>query len=115
MAELELGAGLIFGLSLSCASTVVLLKALEAGWPVILDAAFLHRAERAQALALASALSVPFSIMDCQAPAQVLRERLQARRGDASEATLKVLDELSLSAEPLTAEEFKHVLPASGH
>ena len=89
--------------------------ALEAGWPVILDAAFLHRAERAQALALAGALSVPFSIMDCQAPAQVLRERLQARRGDASEATLKVLDELSLSAEPLTAEEFKHVLPASGH
>ena len=89
--------------------------ALEAGWPVILDAAFLHRARRAQALALASAIGVPLSIMDCQAPLQVLRERLQARRGDASEATLEVLDELSLSAEPLLAEEFKHVLPASGY
>ena len=88
--------------------------ALQAGWPVILDAAFLHRAERAQALALAGALGVPFSIIDCQAPPQVLRERLQARRGDASEATLEVLDKLSLSAEPLTGEEFKHVLPASG-
>jgi aminoglycoside phosphotransferase family enzyme/predicted kinase len=89
--------------------------ALEAGWPVILDAAFLHRAERAQALALAGALGVPFSIIDCQAPPQVLRERLQARRGDASEANVEVLDNLRLSAEPLSGEEFKHVLPASSH
>jgi aminoglycoside phosphotransferase family enzyme/predicted kinase len=89
--------------------------ALKAGWPVILDAAFLHRAERAQALALAGELDVPFSIIDCQAPPQVLRERLQARRGDASEATAEVIDHLRLSAEPLTAEELRHVLPAPGH
>ncbi|WP_036772160.1 bifunctional aminoglycoside phosphotransferase/ATP-binding protein [Polaromonas glacialis] len=89
--------------------------ALAAGWPVILDAAFLRRAERAQALALAGALGVPFSIIDCQAPPQVLRERLQARRGDASEATVEVIDHLSVSAEPLTTEELRHVLPASGH
>ena len=88
--------------------------ALQAGWPVILDAAFLHRTERSQALALAGALGVPFSIIDCQASPQVLRERLQARRGDASEATIEVIDHLRRSAEPLTAEEFKHVLPASG-
>ena len=87
--------------------------ALEAGWPVILDAAFLRRAERAQALALADDLGVPFSIIDCHAPPQVLRERLQARRGDASEATAEVLDPLRLSAEPLTGEELGHVLPAS--
>ena len=84
---------------------------LEAGWPVILDAAFLRRAERAQALALANDLGVPFSIIDCQAPPQVLRERIQARRGDASEATAEVLDPLRLSAEPLTGEELEHVLP----
>ncbi|CDS51395.1 hypothetical protein [Polaromonas sp. CG9_12] len=88
--------------------------ALQAGWPVILDAAFLHRAERAQARALAGALDVPFSIVDCQAPLQVLRERLQGRRGDASEATAGVLDPLRLSAEPLSAEELGHVLAASG-
>ena len=86
---------------------------LEAGWPVILDAAFLHRAERAQALALADTLGVPFSIIDCKAPPQILRERLQARRGDASEATAEVIEPLRLSAEPLTNEELGHVLPAS--
>ncbi|MEO8012721.1 MAG: AAA family ATPase [Polaromonas sp.] len=87
---------------------------LEAGWPVILDAAFLHRDERAQARALAGDLGVPFSIIDCQAPPQELRERLQARRGDASEATVELLDPLRLSAEPLTGDELRHVLPASG-
>ena len=88
--------------------------ALKAGWPVVLDAAFLQRAERAQARALADELGVPFSIIDCQAPPEVLRERLQARRGDASEATAEVLDPLRRSAEPLTSEELGHVLPASG-
>ena len=90
-------------------------EVLAAGWPVILDAAFLHRAERAQALNLAADLGVPFSIIDCQAPPQVLRERLQARRGDASEATVEVLDTLRRSAEPLTVEELGHVMAASGH
>lgn len=86
---------------------------LEAGWPVILDAAFLHRAERAQALGLADALGVPFSIIDCKAPPQVLRERLQARRGDASEATAEVIEPLRLSAEPLTDAELACVLQTS--
>lgn len=86
--------------------------ALQAGYPVILDAAFLHRPERAQALALAGEMGVPFSIIDCKAPPQVLRERLQARRGDASEANVDVLDQLSLSAEPLTSEELGFVAGA---
>lgn len=78
---------------------------LAAGWPVILDAAFLRRDERAAARALADALHVPFAILDCQAPAGVLRERLLARRGDASEAGVAVLERLEPSAEPLTADE----------
>ena len=78
---------------------------LAAGWPVILDAAFLRRGERAAARALADELRVPFAILDCQAPPGGLRERLLARRGDASEADVAVLARLEAVAEPLTGEE----------
>jgi aminoglycoside phosphotransferase family enzyme/predicted kinase len=78
---------------------------LRAGWPVVLDAAFLRRAEREQARALAAQLQVPFAILDCQAPTEVLRERLRARTGDASEADLQVLDLLRAAQEPLQPDE----------
>jgi hypothetical protein len=79
--------------------------ALQAGYPVILDAAFLLRAERARALALAHELGAPLAIIDCDAPLRILRERLLARQGDASEAGADVLEQLRGIAEPLTAEE----------
>ncbi|TAM34182.1 MAG: hypothetical protein EPN61_17430 [Burkholderiaceae bacterium] len=79
--------------------------ALQAGFPVILDAAFLRRAERTEALALARALDVPFSIVACEASLPVLRARLLARQGDASEADIAVLNGLSALAEPLTDKE----------
>jgi hypothetical protein len=86
--------------------------ALLSGYPVILDAAFLRRSERAQAQALADALGVPFSIIDCNAPPHVLRERLQARQGDASEADIAVLDKLRSTTEPLAGEELGFVIGA---
>jgi uncharacterized protein len=61
-------------------------SALQAGFSVVLDASFLRRDERRQAHALAQDLHVPFAIAACEAPLPVLRRRLQARRGDASEA-----------------------------
>ena len=79
--------------------------ALRAGWPVVLDAAFLKRAEREQARELARSLDLPFAILDCEAPNDVLRARLRARRGDASEADVAVLETLGAVAEPLTREE----------
>lgn len=79
--------------------------ALQAGYPVILDAAFPHRAERDQAHALARDLGVPFSIVHCEAPLPVLRERLLTRRGDASEANLAVLDQLLPGTEALAGDE----------
>jgi uncharacterized protein len=82
--------------------------ALKAGYPVIVDAAFLRRTERAQALALARGVGVPFSILHCEAPTPVLRERLQARRGDASEANVAVLEHQLEIAEPLSADELTH-------
>lgn len=88
--------------------------ALKAGLPVILDAAFLRRDERAQARALAHSLGVPFSILACEAPLPVLRQRVAARRGDPSEADLAVLEHLRLAAQPLDAgEQAFVVMPAA--
>jgi hypothetical protein len=81
---------------------------LEAGFPAVVDATFLARADRDAFRALARAEGVPFAIAACEAPARVLRERIGARaRGgaDASEATLAVLDRQLAAADPLAAEE----------
>lgn len=78
---------------------------LQAGYPVVLDAAFLRRDERDAARDLARELKVPFSILACEAPPQVLRSRLAARRDDASEADAAVLERLQASAEPLGTDE----------
>lgn len=79
--------------------------ALQAGWPVVLDAAFLRREERSLAQDLAAAQGVPFSILACEAPERVLQDRLRSREGDASEADLAVLAKLAAVAEPLEAGE----------
>lgn len=79
--------------------------ALRAGFPVVLDAAFLRREERAVARRLADRLGVPFAILACEAPDAELRRRLRERREDASEADALVLVRLRESAEPLTAKE----------
>ena len=87
---------------------------LRAGYPVVLDAAFLRRRERVQARALARDLGAAFFIVDCEAPLPVLRERLLARSGDASEADVAVLERLRAAAEPLDADELACVLAADG-
>jgi uncharacterized protein len=78
---------------------------LRAGLTVVLDAAFLRVEERRQARAVAEAAGVPFAILACEAPEPILRERLLARTGDASEADVGVLGALSCSAEPLQPDE----------
>lgn len=79
--------------------------ALAAGFPVVLDAAYLRRTERDAACALAREMGVPFAILDCEASMAVLRERIAARQGDPSEANLDVLERMAAVAEPLSAEE----------
>jgi hypothetical protein len=78
---------------------------LAAGWPVIVDAAFLKRAERASFRALADELGVGFGILLTEAPAAELRRRLIARSGDASEATVAVLEKQLTWFEPLNEGE----------
>ncbi|WP_053076736.1 bifunctional aminoglycoside phosphotransferase/ATP-binding protein [Caenimonas sp. SL110] len=86
---------------------------LAAGYPVVIDAAFLLRGERAAARALADSMNVRFSIVVCQAPPSVLEERLRLRQGDASEADGNVLAQLRSVAQPLDDDEMKHALEAS--
>jgi predicted kinase len=82
--------------------------ALDAGWPVIVDAAFLQADQRADFEALARARQVPFTILDCQAPRALLEQRLAARvaqTDEVSEADAQVLQQQLQTAQPLTPHE----------
>ena len=79
-----------------------------AGYPVIVDASFLKHAQRAAFRALAQELGVPFVIANFTAPNDVLRARVAARAaqgGDASEATLAVLEAQIAARDALTPDE----------
>ncbi|MDO8704185.1 MAG: AAA family ATPase [Sulfuricaulis sp.] len=81
---------------------------LRAGYPVIVDAAFLKREQRAQLRAAAEQARAPFVILDIRAPDNILRERLRQRarqNQEVSEADLAVLDRQLATQEPLTADE----------
>jgi aminoglycoside phosphotransferase family enzyme/predicted kinase len=65
--------------------------ALEAGWPVIVDAAFLDRGERYAVEQLARDCGAAFAGLWLEADEEVLVERVTARRGDASDATANVV------------------------
>ena len=81
---------------------------VDAGFPVILDATFLRRAEREQFRALAESLGVPFVILDFPADEATCRERIRRRmqeKIDASEATAQVLDRQLRLREPLSDQE----------
>lgn len=83
-------------------------RMLPSGFPVIVDATFLHRAERNAFRGVAACAGARFLILACEAPSGVLRERIlsRARSGaDASEATLEVLERQIAAREPLDAVE----------
>ena len=81
---------------------------LESGQSVLVDAAFLRRSERAPFRALARQGGFDFRTVVCEAPIEVLRERIEARRArgrDASEADLAVLDhQLTIHERPAGEE-----------
>jgi len=65
--------------------------ALDAGFSVIIDAAFLKFEERQRAQALAASHDANFRIAACEAALPVLESRLRLRHADASEADVAVL------------------------
>lgn len=87
---------------------------VAAGWPVIVDAAFLKRQDRQDFAALAQELGVPFLMFDVHADEAVLRERLALRSrrgGDASDAGEAVLEHQLATHEPLDETEMARVAP----
>jgi aminoglycoside phosphotransferase family enzyme/predicted kinase len=88
---------------------------IEAGFPAIIDATFLHRETRQQFHKLAVQLGVPFVIIDCIAQTDELRRRLieRERQGtDASEANVEVMEKQLATAAALTSEEQAYCVQA---
>jgi uncharacterized protein len=90
---------------------------LGAGYPVVVDAAFLRRTEREAFRLLAEAAGAPFAILDFRAPLDVLRARVaerSARADDASEAGLAVLERQIVTREPFTPAEMAVAVSLDG-
>lgn len=81
---------------------------LQTGWRVLVDATFLHTADRNTFADVARQAGVPFFILACEAPPDTLRARILHRQqtgNDASEATPDVLAQQLAVVEPLTSAE----------
>ncbi|MEG3910299.1 AAA family ATPase [Microcoleus sp. w1-18aA5] len=77
----------------------------ERGWNVILDAKFDRQNLRTDAINQAQSHGLPIQIIYCTAPIEVLRERLQQRRGDIADATAELLSSQQAAFEPFTELE----------
>jgi aminoglycoside phosphotransferase family enzyme/gluconate kinase len=80
---------------------------LKAGYSVIVDATFLKRSQREPFRRLAQVEGVPFTVLDLNASADTLRQRLLQRKGDASDADQAVLAHQLAQYSPLDEDERK--------
>ncbi|WP_153111183.1 AAA family ATPase [Propionivibrio limicola] len=83
-------------------------QVLMAGYPVVVDAASLKAWQRELFRTLAEQLSVPFRLLACQAPEELLQQRLAARAvagSDVSEADTTVLMQQMNALDPLSETE----------
>ncbi len=81
---------------------------IDAGYPVIVDAAFLKQAQRERFRQLAAEFGMPFVLLHFVADSDTLRRRIGLRRQadrDPSEAGLAVLEAQLESQEPLQSDE----------
>lgn len=88
-------------------------ETLRAKYSVIIDATFLKQRDRQRFHELAEREGVSFSILDCHADEQTLRQRVADRMAsnhDASDADLKVLEHQLRFHEALTESEQRHVV-----
>ncbi len=83
---------------------------IKAGYSVIVDAAFLKYTQRETFSALANRLSVPFKILNVTATAEVLRQRIVARKQGVSDADLTVLEHQLANTQALKENELNSVI-----
>ncbi|MGK7892910.1 MAG: AAA family ATPase [Xenococcus sp. (in: cyanobacteria)] len=75
------------------------------GFTVILDAKYDRRSFRNLVITQAQNNQIPLEIFFCTAPDQVLRDRILARTGDISDATVDLLESQKKAFEAFTEEE----------
>ncbi|MCB1983967.1 MAG: AAA family ATPase [Burkholderiales bacterium] len=81
---------------------------LNAGFPVIIDAAFLKYEERHSFQKLANKRKIPYIILVFTAPTDTLRQRIQTRKQDVSDADIFVLEHQLATFEPLRSDELPY-------
>lgn len=80
---------------------------------VIVDSAFLRKSERDMFRKLADITNIPFVIVKCLAPEEIMEQRIIQRLdsgADASEATVEVLEQQKGWEESLTAAELERAI-----
>ena len=83
---------------------------LDAGFSVIVDAAFLDAQQRMPFVQLARKMQLPFVILQCVASASTLRQRICLRQNDASDADLDILEHQLARLKPLSADELQQAI-----
>ncbi len=78
---------------------------LDAGYSVIVDAAFLKHEQRLPFMQLAVEKELPFIILEFIASADTLRQRIEARTDDVSDADLSVLEHQLATSKVLDENE----------
>jgi predicted kinase len=92
--------------------------ALHAGFPVVIDATYLKKAQRDAASQIAEACGAPFIILECSAPDEVIAGWLEQRRlagNDPSDATMDVVHAQQASREALSEDELLHSKHVATH
>jgi len=80
-------------------------RLLFEGRRVVVDASFSKRKNRAKFLAMAEQLAIPAILLECEAEPDVVRQRLEQRQQDSSDADWQIHQQLSKHWEPISPVE----------
>ncbi len=83
--------------------------AIQASFPIVVDATFLKLGRRQPFEFLAKSTETPFHIINCDAPFDELCRRLSKRENDPSEADVNVLENQMKTCDLLTTEECEYL------